>query len=777
MPQSRFVRNDLHGSAAEHKRGANQHGISDFFGDPNPFLRVGHGASLRFRNVQLFQQLFKDSAILRTVDGFAVRPDHFYAARGKRLGKVDCGLSSQRCNNPLRLLQPDNVHNILHGQRLKVQLVRGRIIRGDRFRIVVDDNRLVSGLPDGLNGMYRGIIELHALPDADGTRAEHDDLFFLRMCGGLVFLRVSGIVVRNVSVKFRCAGVNRFIDGVKLFPLPEIGDLCFTAVPELRDRFVGKAVFFAFRQCFTVKRVLCKLLFQLRDMCDLGEEKRINPGHPGNFPDVSAAAKQLRNHENPVVRRVDDIVLQRFLRHGRRFCRKQMIRARFQRTHRLEQALLAGSSDAHDFSRRLHLRGKAVARTGKFIKRKARHFGHDIIKRRLKACRCIGKQNLVQPHSHRNLGRDAGNRKAACFACQCGRARNSGVDFNDIVAEGLRVQCKLNVASAFDLQTADDFQGAVAKHLVFAVGQGLAGANHDGVSRVYADRIQIFHIADGDCRVICVPQDLIFDFFVALDALFHQHLPHRGKLQRVLHNPAEIPAIVGKSAARAAECKCRAQNHRIADALRRGKSFLHGGGNFGGADRFSDALAKLLEQLSVLGALDAFALGPEQFHAAFPQHALLFQLHGKIQTGLPAKPRDDGVRTFITDDFRYVFQRQRLHVNLVCHGRIRHNRCGIGVAEHDLVPLFLQREARLCSGVIEFRALPDHDGAASDDHNLFQIVSLRHFPLLRSFSFPRQTGQTGIRCPPAPARSPDGTAPKRRGRAHSARPPPCRPAG
>jgi len=114
----------------------------------------------------------------------------------------------------------------------------------------------------------------------------------------------------------------------------------------------------------------------------------------------------------------------------------------------------------------------------------------------------------------------------------------------------------------------------------------------------------------------------------------------------------------------------------------------------------------------------------KQLHLALPQHALLFQLHGQVQAGLAADAGHDGVRALVAQDLGDVFQGQRLHVHLVGDSGVGHDGGGVGVAEYDLVALLLQRQARLGARVVEFRRLPDDDGAGADDQNFFDVCAL-----------------------------------------------------
>ena len=61
-------------------------------------------------------------------------------------------------------------------ERLEVELVAGGVVGGDGLGVVVDDDGLVAALLDGLDGVDGGVVELHALADADGAAAQHDDL-------------------------------------------------------------------------------------------------------------------------------------------------------------------------------------------------------------------------------------------------------------------------------------------------------------------------------------------------------------------------------------------------------------------------------------------------------------------------------------------------------------------------------------------------------------------------------------------------------------------------
>ena len=241
-----------------------------------------------------------------------------------------------------------------------------------------------------------------------------------------------------------------------------------------------------------------------------------------------------------------------------------------------------------------------------------------------------------------------------------------------------------------------------------------------------AHRVDVLHAADADRRIVLVAHHLELDLLVALDALLDEHLVHRRERQGVAHQLAKLRLVVGKAAARAAQREGRAQHHRIADLRGDIDGLLHRVGNLRRKHRLAQRLAELLEQLAVLGLFDRLERRPEDLHLALLENALLGKLHGKVQARLPAQSRDDGVGTLVADDLRHVFQRQRLHVDLVGDMRVGHDGGGVRVGENHLVPLLLECQARLRTRIVELRGLSDHDRARPDDHYLLDIFSLRH---------------------------------------------------
>ena len=59
---------------------------------------------------------------------------------------------------------------------------------------------------------------------------------------------------------------------------------------------------------------------------------------------------------------------------------------------------------------------------------------------------------------------------------------------------------------------------------ILLVAQGLRRRNYDRVAGVYADRVNVLHVTDGDGVALVVAHYLVLDFLPACDALLDQNL-------------------------------------------------------------------------------------------------------------------------------------------------------------------------------------------------------------------------------------------------------------
>ena len=374
--------------------------------------------------------------------------------------------------------------------------------------------------------MNRRVIEFHALADTDGAGTQNHNLFVVGD-NGLVLLLVGGVEVGHIAVKLSGAGVNHLIDRDNTGGFALLADVQLCGVPQLGDILVRKAHALGAPQHIQIAHVGLESMLTVNDVLDFIQEQHVDLGGVADHAQVGAMVNQFGNGKNPVIGADLDILQQLLGPHGVEFGHMQMAHTGLQGPNSLEQGFFDGTTHGHDFAGGLHLGGQRIGGVRELIEGEPGHFGHHIVQGRLEAGGGVGQLDFIQVHTHGDFGGDPGDGVTAGLGGQGGGTGHTGVDLNEVIAEGSRVQSKLDVAATLDFQGADQLQSAVAEQMVFLIGQGLAGSHHDGVASVDAYGIDVLHVTNSDGRIIGVTDDLIFDFLVALDALFHQHLMDR----------------------------------------------------------------------------------------------------------------------------------------------------------------------------------------------------------------------------------------------------------
>ena len=334
MAQGFFVVDDLHGAPAQHVAWAHEHGVADALCRFHARLDVRHRFALRLGDAELLHHLFKRVAVFRAADGFHVRADDLHAHRVQAVRQVDGRLPAQAHDHALRLFQRQDVHDVFHGQRFEIQLVRGGVIGGHGFGVVVDDNGLVARFPDGPDGVHGGVVKLHALPDADGAGAQHHDLLF-RGYDAFVLLLVGGVEIGHVACKLAGAGIDHLVHRQQTLALAETEDILLRLPPHLADVLVADAQVLGGAQHVRVVLAVDELHLEIDDVLDLFQEKQVDLRFLVDAFQRRAQADQLRDGENTVVGCDADVGKQLFGFHAGKFGHVQMADADLQRAHGL----------------------------------------------------------------------------------------------------------------------------------------------------------------------------------------------------------------------------------------------------------------------------------------------------------------------------------------------------------------------------------------------------------------------------------------------------------
>jgi hypothetical protein len=329
------------------------------------------------------------------------------------------------------------------------------------------------------------------------------------------------------------------------------------------------------------------------------------------------------------------VVYQPVLEHlsGRRF-------PHFERANAFSERLLKRPADRHNFADRLHLSPENGIRARKLFELPPRNLDDHVIERRLETggrLPCNVVANFVETIADRELRGNLGDRKSRCLRCQRRRSRHARVHLDNDHSPVRWINRELNVrSSGIDADLPQASQGGVAHHLILAIRQRLRGSHRDRVARMHAHRIEILDRANDDGVVGEIAHHLQFVFFPAEDALLDQRLVNRREIETALEYLFQFFAVICDASAAATQREARTKDHRIAVLCRE----LDPGFNRVHKLRVrhieADLAHRIFEQQTVFGFLDRLDIRSDQLDAVFVENARLGEIHGQIQSGLPA---------------------------------------------------------------------------------------------------------------------------------------------
>ena len=189
--------------------------------------------------------------------------------------------------------------------------------------------------------------------------------------------------------------------------------------------------------------------------------------------------------------------------------------------------LLKGASDGHDLSHGLHGRAKFAVYTMELSEVPTWYLADDIVEGRFEEgarSLCDRVLQVEETIAKSEFGSHEGEWVTCGLRGKGRRAAQASIDLYDAVVLALRVVGVLHVALSHDAHMAHDAYGQFAEFVVVGVGQCLGGSNDDALACMYAERVEVLHVADSDAVVEAVAHHLILHFLPSSEALLHQHL-------------------------------------------------------------------------------------------------------------------------------------------------------------------------------------------------------------------------------------------------------------
>jgi hypothetical protein len=263
----------------------------------------------------------------------------------------------------------DHLHDVLEGQRLEVQPVRGVVVGADRFGITVDHDGLEARLAQRQRGMHAAVVELDALADTIGAAAQDHDLAPLGRVRLALFL-VAGVHVGGGGRKLRGAGVHALEDWPQPMPQAMGAHRRLLHPDQLREARVREAASLELEQTRARQAGHAVGLhpgFFPHQLLQLRQEPGVDAAPLVHRVEVHAGTKSVGDEQDAVGTGETQFAL--YALQGVFPVRPVQLLVEtgdvgLQAAQRLLQRFLESAADGHDLAHRLHLRGQPGRRPG-----------------------------------------------------------------------------------------------------------------------------------------------------------------------------------------------------------------------------------------------------------------------------------------------------------------------------------------------------------------------------------------------------------------------------
>jgi hypothetical protein len=243
---------------------------------------------------------------------------------------------------------------------------------------------------------------------------------------------------------------------------------------------------------------------------------------------------------------------------------------------------------------------------------------------------------------------------------------------------------------------------------------------------VHAHRVDVLDRTDDHDVVVAVAHDFELELPPPEHRLLEQDLADGARVEALGDPLVELGGVARDAAAVTTKGERGPHDQGQSQLIDRPVGLRHRGDDRRPRHTQTRIHHRLAKHLPVLRAPDRVVVGADQLDAEAVERSIFVQRLGQVQAGLAAERPQQRLRAFFLDHRRDRLGRERLDVGGGRELGIGHDRRGVRIDQHDLVPLLEQHLAGLHTRIIEFGGLPDHDRPRADDQDLFDVVAARH---------------------------------------------------
>ena len=394
------------------------------------------------------------------------------------------------------------------------------------------------------------------------------------------------------------------------------------------------------------------------------------------------------------------------------------------------QALLYGllevAAYGHDLSDALHAGAYLPRDTLELGEVPAGNLAHDIVESGLEERRGglgHGVLELEEPVAEAELGCYEREGIPRGLGRERRRAAEPRVDLYDPVVLPVGAERVLDVALSDYAYMAYYVYGGLAQEVELLVGECLRRGNDYALAGMYAQRVEVLHVADRDAVVVAVAHHLGLDLRPAAQRLLDQHLGR--EREGLARNCVEFGLVLAEARAEASERIGCAYDDGIADRCGGGPCLLEVGGGVR-AYRLDAYLVELAyEQLPVLGVDYRLYGRSEHPYAVAFEHSAAVQLDSAVEGRLSSEREQYALRLLLEYDLLDEERGHRQEIHLVRHALGSLHRRDVGVDQDGLYAFLAQGLQRLRAAVVELAGL-SYLECSGTEHQYFLYAFVDH---------------------------------------------------
>ena len=247
------------------------------------------------------------------------------------------------------------------------------------------------------------------------------------------------------------------------------------------------------------------------------------------------------------------------------------------------------------------------------------------------------------------------------------------------------------------------------------------------------DRIEVFHVTDGNTVIIGITDYFIFYFFPACHTAFNQCLTDKAVFQTSVNDFIKFFFVSCNTAASTTQSISRSDDKWEANFISKFLSCTNCLNDCTFRNRLIDFLHCFFEKFAVFCPFDTFNLSAKKLDIVFCQNTFFIKVHSKVQSNLSAQRSQERIRTFFSDNTFQKFAIQRFNINTVSNINICHNCCRIAVNKHYFKIFFFESTTCLRTCIVKLCRLSNDNRAGADYEYFFNVCFFRHLSIPPSF--------------------------------------------